>query len=97
VVLNVATSKDNANNAFYGLAIGFTVVTGAITVGGVSGGAFNPAVGLGALVAVIASWSLSWIYLIGTLAGGAGAAYAFRALDPDDVDPAPTRNTATAK
>jgi aquaporin Z len=86
VVLNVATSKDHPNNAFYGLAIGFTVVAGAITVGVVSGGAFNPAVGLGMLVAGVASWSLSWIYLIATLAGGAAAAYAFRALNPDDVE-----------
>ena len=29
VVLNVATAKANANNSFYGLAIGFTVVVGA--------------------------------------------------------------------
>jgi aquaporin Z len=86
VVLNVATSKDHPNNPFYGLAIGFTVVAGAITVGVVSGGAFNPAVGLGMLVAGVASWSLSWIYLIATLAGGAAAAYAFRALNPDDVE-----------
>src|SRR5947209_13188629 len=32
VVLNVATSKNHPNNSFYGLAIGFTVVTGAIAV-----------------------------------------------------------------
>jgi len=44
VVLNVATSKSHPNNSFYGLAIGFTVLTGAIAVGGISGGAFNPAV-----------------------------------------------------
>ena len=31
VVLNVATSKDHPRNAFYGLAIGFTVFTGANT------------------------------------------------------------------
>jgi aquaporin Z len=44
VVLNVATSKDHPTNSFYGLAIGFTVLTGAIAVGGLSGGVFNPAV-----------------------------------------------------
>ena len=31
VVLNVATSRDHPNNSFYGLAIGFTVFTGANT------------------------------------------------------------------
>ena len=50
VVLNVATSKDQPGNSFFGLAIGFTVVAGAFAVGGISGGAFNPAVTLGAAV-----------------------------------------------
>merc|ERR1719361_1891875 len=45
-VLNVATSTAPAyqNNSFFALAIGFSVVAGAIAGGGVSGGAFNPAV-----------------------------------------------------
>ena len=46
VVLNVATSKEQPNNHFFGLAIGFTVAAGAAAVGGISGGAFNPAVAL---------------------------------------------------
>merc|ERR1719370_1998265 len=46
VVLNTAGSASPGyqNNSFFGLAIGFTVVAGAIAVGGFSGGAFNPAV-----------------------------------------------------
>jgi len=47
VVLNVATAKGTAGNSFYGLAIGFTVVAMAFALGGVSGGAFNPAVATG--------------------------------------------------
>jgi len=47
VVLNTAGSASTANNSFFGLAIGFTVVAGAIAVGGFSGGAFNPAVASG--------------------------------------------------
>jgi aquaporin Z len=47
VVLNVATAKGTAGNSFYGLAIGLTVMTGAFAVGGISGGAFNPAVAVG--------------------------------------------------
>jgi aquaporin Z len=50
VVLNSATAKGTAGNSFYGLAIGFTVMVGAFAVGPVSGGAFNPAVGLGVTV-----------------------------------------------
>lgn len=82
VVLNVATSKGTANNSFYGLAIGFTVAAAAFAGGAISGGAFNPAVGLGpALVhAATESGSLShvWIYLAGPFAGGALAAIVFR-------------------
>jgi aquaporin Z len=95
VVVNVATSKDHPNNSFYGLAIGFTVLAGAVAVGGLSGAAFNPAVGLGAATAGLADWSLLWVYLVATLAGGALAGFAFRALNPDDLaEPAPTATPA---
>jgi aquaporin Z len=77
VVLNVATAKDTENNSFYGLAIGFTVAAGAFAVGSVSGGAFNPAVALGASVLGAFAWSHIWIYLLANLAGGAVAAGAY--------------------
>jgi aquaporin Z len=82
VVLNVATSKGTENNSFYGLAIGFTVATGAFAVGSVSGGAFNPAVALGASVLTLFTWSHYWIYLVAELAGAALAAGAFLVTDP---------------
>jgi aquaporin Z len=85
VVLNVATSKDHPNNSFYGLAIGFVVFAGAVAVGNVSGGAFNPAVGLGVVAGGLASWSMLWVYVVATLIGGAGAGYAFRFLNPGDL------------
>ena len=83
VVLNVATSAKTANNSFYGLAIGFTVAAAAFAAGGISGGAFNPAVGIGANLVYdfqrsSGSWSHTWIYLAGPLAGGALAAGVFR-------------------
>jgi len=82
VVLNVATSKKTEGNSYYGLAIGFTVTAGAIAVGGLSGGAFNPAVGTGPIVvhALVNGGSLSnlWIYWLGPLLGGALAAGVFR-------------------
>jgi len=84
VVLNAATSKDHPNNSFYGLAIGFTVLAGAVAVGGISGGAFNPAVGVGAVLASIVSVDVLWIYVVATLAGGALAGLVFRLLNPDD-------------
>jgi aquaporin Z len=86
VILNVATSRSHPNNSFYGLAIGLTVLAGAAAVGTISGGAFNPAVGLGIMLAGLVSWSMAWVYLVATVLGGAGAAYAFRWLNPTDLD-----------
>ena len=77
VVLNVATAKGTEGNSFYGLAIGFTVVVGAFAVGGISGGAFNPAIALGAMVTGLFKWGNIWIYLLADFLGGAAAAYAF--------------------
>jgi aquaporin Z len=77
VVLNVATAKGTSGNSFYGLAIGFTVLVGAFSVGDISGGAFNPAVAVGISVMGLSSWSNLWIYLLADFAGGAVAAGAF--------------------
>jgi aquaporin Z len=84
VVLNVATAKGTAGNSFYGLAIGFTVVVMAFALGGVSGGAFNPAVATGITVMKIAKLANLWIYLVGNFAGGALAALAFKFINPED-------------
>lgn len=77
VVLNTATARGTEGNSFYGLAIGFTVAAGAFAVGSLSGGAFNPAVAVGAMVAGILPWSHIWIYLIANFLGGACAAWMF--------------------
>lgn len=84
VVLNVATARGTEGNSFYGLAIGFTVAAGAFSVGAVSGGAFNPAVAVGAMVMGILSWGDIWIYLLANLAGGAAAATVFLYTQPGD-------------
>jgi len=77
VVLNVATAKGTAGNSFYGLAIGFTVLVGAVSVGGISGGAFNPAVGLGVTMMGLVKAAQLPIYAVADLAGGAVAALAY--------------------
>src|SRR6266436_5145814 len=82
VVLNTATAKGTAGNSFYGLAIGFTVLVGAFSVGNISGGAFNPAVAAGISVLGLSSWANIWIYLVANFAGAAVAAGAFKALNP---------------
>lgn len=81
VVLNSAVSKKTQGNSFYGLAIGFTIVVAAFAGGGISGGAFNPAVGIGPIIvnATVGggSWSALWIYIVGPLAGAVVAASVF--------------------
>lgn len=81
VVMNVATDPATKGNSFYGLAIGFTVAAGAFAGGPISGGAFNPAVGLGpALVhAIIGGGNIAhvWLYIVGPCIGSAIAAAIF--------------------
>jgi aquaporin Z len=84
VMLNVATSKSHPDNSFYGLAIGFTVMAGAAAVGGISGGAFNPAVTLGAAAMGMFAWSTLWVYLVAQVIAGVAAGVAFLALNPED-------------
>lgn len=84
VVLNVATSKDHPENSFYGLAIGFTVMAGAVAVGGISGGAFNPAVVIGGAAMGLFSGTALWAYIAVQIVAGIAAGAAFRALNPDD-------------
>lgn len=84
VVLNVATAKANNGNSFYGLAIGFTVLTCAYSFGGYSGGAFNPAVAIGACLMKGFVWADIWIYLVGCFGGAALAAFVFNMNNPDD-------------
>jgi aquaporin Z len=84
VVLNVATAKGTSGNSFYGLAIGFTVLAGAYSVGSLSGGVFNPAVGVGLIILGKVAAAQIWVYLLANFAAGAAAAMVFRAINPDD-------------
>merc|ERR1719235_1387013 len=83
VVLNVATARKNANNEFYGIAIGFVIIAGGYAAGGISGGAFNPAVAFGI---EISSGTFAWspLYMIYEFMGAGLAAALFYAVRPDD-------------
>jgi aquaporin Z len=82
VVLHVATSKATEGNDYFGLAIGTTVMAMAIAMGPLTGGAFNPAVGLGpAVVEMIlgtGASSMAWVYAVGPFVGAAAAGYVFK-------------------
>ena len=83
VILHVATNPQTEGNSYYGLAIGFAVMAGAFAGGEISGGAYNPAVGIGPiLVDVIMgdgnTLSNLWYYLVGPIVGGILAAYIYK-------------------
>lgn len=82
VVLNVATAKGTAGNSFYGLAIGFTIMVGAYSIGNVSGCAINPAVTVGACLLKVFNWSTVWAYFAPQFLAGTAAAYAYKLTHP---------------
>ena len=93
VVLSVATSKKSSGNSYFGLAIGFTVLAAAFAGGPISGGAFNPAVGIGPILidsifgtCHCDSINFLWIYLAGPFTGGALAAIAYKMANPDEFE-----------
>jgi aquaporin Z len=87
VVLNVATARGNEGNSHYGLAIGFTLLVGVYAVGGISGGALNPAVAVGITMLGISTVGNLWIYLVANLLGGVAAGLVFNVLDLGDDKP----------
>jgi len=83
VILNVATNPKTEGNSYYGLAIGFTVMAGAFAGGGISGGAYNPAVGTGPILvdAIMGegnTLSNLWYYLVGPIVGAIVAVYVYK-------------------
>ena len=86
VVLNCGTAKATEGNSFYGLAIGFAIVVGAFGGGPISGGAFNPAVGIGPIFvnALLGDGSFGnlLVYIIGPVIGSVLATAVFRIQEP---------------
>ena len=85
VVLSTATVAATKDNSYFGLAIGFSVVVMAYAVGGASGGAFNPAVGMLNYVAS-KDESDSWVYWVGPFVGAAIATALFKVIYKKDLD-----------
>ena len=84
VVLNVATSKKTAGNSYYGLAIGFTLMTAAYAIGSISGCAINPAVAIGLTIMGLSKLSNLWIFIVANLTGGALAAVIFKIVNTEE-------------
>lgn len=77
VHLHVTMAKKVRGNSFYGMATGFLVMAAIFAGGPVSGGAFNPALGIGPNL-VVQNFSPIWIYIVAPLAGGALAGLIYR-------------------
>ena len=89
VVLNVTTTTAQANNSYYGLAIGFTVMSGAISVGGVSGVGFNPAIKLLSFLRALNTGRLgvgAWVGFVAPFLGSALAGAIFVITQPDELN-----------
>jgi glycerol uptake facilitator-like aquaporin len=84
VVLLVAYSSQRAN-FFYGFCIGMVVLAGAASVGGISGGSFNPAVATGlqvtqCFVGKCEALLTIWVYWLAPMLAAALASFIFQNL-----------------
>jgi len=84
VVLNTATSKKTAGNSYYGLAIGFTLMAAAYSIGNISGCAINPAVAIGITIMGLSKLSNLGMFIVANLLGGLLAAVIYKAVNQED-------------
>jgi len=82
--LHVRTARQVAGNTWFGAAIGLAWLAGNSALGGLSGGACNPALGFAYACAAHAPPWMILVYLSAGLAGGAAAAVTYRLLNPND-------------
>ena len=90
VIFNVACSRQR-DNQHYGLAIALFVIAAAFSVGGISGGAFNPAVATGLQVVNCVARSCHnlgylWLYWVAPIGGAMCAALTFGLMHPVDIE-----------
>lgn len=79
-----------AGNHHFGLAIGFTVTSAALSIGGISGCALNPAVAFGAMIVdsldrgFFFAMRYFWLYTFGPILGGCLGAALFKGANPNE-------------
>ena len=93
VVLGVATTKSSKGKSYFGLAIGFVVLSGAITLGGVTGGCFNPAVSM--LTLLHGDYSDMWVYILCSICGSATASFLYPMYNPINYAQLVTTNNSS--
>ncbi len=82
VVFHVAVDEKAKGNSYFGLAIGLAVLAGAFAVGSISGGAFNPAVGVAPVLVdpanITSNASKLLLYTVGPCIGSVAAAIFYK-------------------
>ncbi|AYU82733.1 AQP9 / aquaporin 2 [Leishmania donovani] len=91
VVLHVCFSRQRSND-FYGFAIGMTLMAAGFSVGGFTGGAFNPAVATGTQLVLCVYKNCDplfyfWVYWIAPICGAFVASVIFQLLDTHESVP----------
>ncbi len=85
VILHVAATEKTKNNQYYGAAIGFTLMAIAFVGGPISGGAYNPAVGVSPLLYDFMNFGPHIIniglYLLGPTIGGLFAGMFYQSFE----------------
>jgi len=92
VVLNTAVSEQEGNNHFFGLAIGFTLMSAAFAIGSISMCCLNPALAVGVMGSHFLKhgegMNYFFLYLLVPLAAAGVAALAFRVVRKAEQSPA---------
>lgn len=85
VILHVAATDKTKDNHYYGIAIGLTLLAIAYVGGPISGGAYNPAVGVSPLLYDFMNFGSHFLnitlYLLGPVVGGILAGMAYKTFD----------------
>lgn len=85
LVVLAVTTPEPLDVTRYALAVGLTVTAGAFALGTLAGGAFNPAVAVGAWVVGLVAGPSLWVFLVADVVGATAAALAFATLGADET------------
>jgi aquaporin Z len=88
VIFNVAVNEKTKGNQYFGLAIGLVIFVAATAGGAISGGAFNPAVGIAPLLLDLENISNHFhsiiLYLIAPVVGAVAATIAYQIIEKEN-------------
>ena len=80
MALEVSTRNSHTVDDYYAWPIAFSMIAGAIVIGAITNGAFDPAVSFDDALLGIFSWPTLWVYLVSQLLSGIAATITFVSL-----------------